>query len=510
MNTSIVPIPKPQRDNNGKIKGEFYPLQRAELLALRESELARGPFYVHLCLRFENPWCDRPFKIAAGEFCRRWQISESKFYRSIAELKKKLILEWESSEIFFCWRTPHSGSQFPIVGDTPHSGSETPHSGNFKTSEPLLDKASEDKDFQTIQTNKNLETFSERSEEGKNFLTSIENGLNSPTLLDEKKSTVLNEITHQDVKSAGQNSLSGVGEASRRELYHFSAVPLDPFFNRRSKPQEIAWDWLPVGPWRTEERKLDTNFQTALAQRWLKEHGGDLHEKRAKVLKHFRNEPTNLPIEWEWYQSVFIHKVANIQVRRENGFDTSACEQAIAPMARAALPISEEMSVTETLTPTQIVASSASYAIPAISTKSAPTDEQGRLAENSSAYIINTATQEDRDIWDDLQPSNTVSKKSSATPEEVKQAMEALKAEVQKRNTSKKAHRLTSVAEIITPKEDDFVAILEDMRKYLISGSDALRQVAIDWATQEAGTHVKLVHNNAGKVVDIQAHIYGQ
>jgi hypothetical protein len=52
----------------------------------------------------------------------------------------------------------------------------------------------------------------------------------------------------------------------------------------------------------------------------MKDYGGDLHANKAKVLKHFRNDPTNLPIEWEWYQSTFIHRVVNIQTRRQHGY----------------------------------------------------------------------------------------------------------------------------------------------------------------------------------------------
>lgn len=134
----------------------------------------------------------------------------------------------------------------------------------------------------------------------------------------------------------------------------------------KNSQKSAEWDWLPDGPWRTDSGKLDDAFLNAVAEKWVKKYGDTLIDKRTNVMKHFRNEPTNLPIEWQWYQDTFIHQVANIQVRHSAGMVTDGDEQMIAKNIRAALPLPEEMRVTETKSPEQVVEEVAPYALPAI------------------------------------------------------------------------------------------------------------------------------------------------
>ncbi len=82
--------------NGNKIDGEFYPLQKEELIALRRSRLINNAAFVHLALRYENPFCappsgslrDRPIEIIPKQFAFRWGIPESSVYEAIAKLKK--------------------------------------------------------------------------------------------------------------------------------------------------------------------------------------------------------------------------------------------------------------------------------------------------------------------------------------------------------------------------------------------------------------------------------------
>jgi hypothetical protein len=90
----MTTIPVPQRTNNQKVSGTFYPLQKEELMALRKSRLINNAAYVHLALRFENPFCDRPIELAPKEFALRWTIPESSVYEALGRLKK---LESQSS-----------------------------------------------------------------------------------------------------------------------------------------------------------------------------------------------------------------------------------------------------------------------------------------------------------------------------------------------------------------------------------------------------------------------------
>ena len=100
----ITNIPIPVRSNN-KLQGEFYPLQKDELIALRKAKLINNTAFVHLALRYENPFCDRPVEVNPKEFALSWNIPESSIYKAVAQLKKlgliliksgKLLIEWIS------------------------------------------------------------------------------------------------------------------------------------------------------------------------------------------------------------------------------------------------------------------------------------------------------------------------------------------------------------------------------------------------------------------------------
>lgn len=88
-------IPMPRKGSQGKIEGEFYPLQKAELIALHKAKLINNAAFVHLALRCENPYCDRPVEVIPKEFALRWSMPESSVYEVIAKLKNGGFLpEW--------------------------------------------------------------------------------------------------------------------------------------------------------------------------------------------------------------------------------------------------------------------------------------------------------------------------------------------------------------------------------------------------------------------------------
>lgn len=102
-------IPKPQRDDEGKVQGEFYPLQKAELMALRKAKLINNAAFVHLALRYENPWCDRKIIVIPKEFGMRWQIPESSVYEAIAKLKEASAINIKSGRITIEWANSQQG-----------------------------------------------------------------------------------------------------------------------------------------------------------------------------------------------------------------------------------------------------------------------------------------------------------------------------------------------------------------------------------------------------------------
>ncbi|MHC5853846.1 hypothetical protein [Nostoc sp.] len=295
---------------------------------------------------------------------------------------------------------------------------------------------------------------------------------------EEKKAEFGFLVQEQPISSSSTSLLNGA-ETSQLTLKPIMKAnvppsPPDPFFSQqRKKTHDVVWDWLPDGPWRNEDGKLDTEFQIAIASRWLKEYGGDLHSNKAKVLKHFRNDPTNLPIEWEWYQSTFIHRVVNIQTRRQHGLDTSSDEQAVTKQSRAVLPLPQQMRVTGLQTANQVALQVADYALPNLvqnlvsiasvqhstpelprpETSPPPKDEFGAV-NDPNAYLIKSAKPEEVEFWANRKPNVVpLAKKSPVSHEELAAASSAIEALKAKKVEENKTKKLTPITEIVSPKE---------------------------------------------------------
>ena len=86
-----------------KIQGKFYPLQKEELINLRAIKLINNAAYVHLALKYENPFCDRPVEIFPKQFALRWKIPESSVYKAIARLKDLKLLNIKSGKLIISW-----------------------------------------------------------------------------------------------------------------------------------------------------------------------------------------------------------------------------------------------------------------------------------------------------------------------------------------------------------------------------------------------------------------------
>ena len=133
-------IPVPQRINN-KLS-EFYPLQREELIRLREVKLINNAAYVHLALRYENPYCDRPIQVVPKEFALRWGMPESSVYSAIAKLKKLGILNIKSGKLVIDWvkpdnQDPENQDSEEVVEDTAVNDN-TPAVGNYQIREKII------------------------------------------------------------------------------------------------------------------------------------------------------------------------------------------------------------------------------------------------------------------------------------------------------------------------------------------------------------------------------------
>jgi hypothetical protein len=76
-------------------------------MAMRKAKLINNTAFVHLALRYENPFCDKAISLIPKEFALRWQIPESSVYEAVGKLKScnaisiksgKLTIEWVNSQ----------------------------------------------------------------------------------------------------------------------------------------------------------------------------------------------------------------------------------------------------------------------------------------------------------------------------------------------------------------------------------------------------------------------------
>ena len=94
----------------------------------------------------------------------------------------------------------------------------------------------------------------------------------------------------------------------------------------RKTRQQRQFDWVADEPWLVDN-KLDPHFVDWQARDWLKAYGGDLHKKRADVLRHFKKDAANLAITWEQYRSEQHHRYSNAALRMQHGLEIQAEEQ---------------------------------------------------------------------------------------------------------------------------------------------------------------------------------------
>ncbi|MBD2488989.1 hypothetical protein [Aulosira sp. FACHB-615] len=411
-----INIPRPTRNEKGKIVGEFYPLQKSELLALRKSRYISSTAYVHLALRYENPWCDGEIEIDADRFCKEWDVSRSRFYGAIARLESDNVLITSKGKFFLLWSNPNFetdsqpwennpkvGTVIPELGQDSQPWENNPNSGITQSPEALTNKAFKNKEIQTIQTNPDLiQTLSDG--DGKKQTNDVIESL-ATTLLNQKESVPTDKPTR-----------------------------IDPFFTRRRSPQEIEWDWVPDGEWKLDG-KLDANFVDWHARRWMQKYGAlDIHEARKNVRAYYRNDPRRLADDWQEYHEATLHKATNIAIRQSNGINVPEQEKMSIVKHQAALRPSgksvvrsqyeEVKQYVPSVDPEKLFINSETD-IPMIAAEKEvdwdvlgqqteewekeqidiPVDESG-FVENGEAYKNNVKA-EDRDFWANLHNSRS-------------------------------------------------------------------------------------------------------
>jgi hypothetical protein len=93
-------------------------------------------------------------------------------------------------------------------------------------------------------------------------------------------------------------SLDKVAPAAPARLDKANVV--EPFGRPRKSAKDIAWEWLPDGPWK-KNGQLDNDFWQWFALEWAGKFGTDIHESRANVYSHLKKDHNNLEIRWKEY-----------------------------------------------------------------------------------------------------------------------------------------------------------------------------------------------------------------
>ena len=265
-------IPVPQRIDN-KLS-EFYPLQREELIRLREVKLINNAAYVHLALRYENPFCDRPIQVVPKEFAFRWGMPESSVYGAIAKLKKLGILNIKSGKLVIDWvkpenQDPENQDSEEVVENTAVNDN-TPAVGNYQIREkiirsekklsdlrknyqirenqalkPLSDKASSiPQTLQKIQTNQTRglkKTFSEEKKQPTKEV--VREVVQKQEIKEVEKLTVSNESLRQttsDVVQKKTRIISPSKSSSTSNNYKSGEIPDD--FKEKLRELNITLD----------------------------------------------------------------------------------------------------------------------------------------------------------------------------------------------------------------------------------------------------------------------------
>ena len=512
-----------------KIGGSFYPLTSDITAKLRKGKLTAAEWRIWSYLVEIDPWGDRYIKINTLEIMQKCSVSKATFYRAIAKFQELELFDFQDD-----------GFNIRNLRGVSSLKNETRFSKMRQDSQICENSLKDETRFSKMRQDSQIcasqppEVFPSKDSVSSQTLQ-ISSDFSHPTEVEEGVKIFfqndLKEDLNQDFqkdfqKEAEKSSKAGqLNDSSKRLIIPAARENNSQIqvFAKKSTPAEIEWKWLPDGPWKNEEGKLDSAFQTALAQRWLKAHGGDIHGKKTNVLKHFRNEPTNLPIEWEWYQNTILHKAANIETRKLAGIDTTTDEQEILKHQRAGTELPQEMRVTQERSPEEVLQQTAPHTLRAIEP---PRDEKfGQI--NPSSYQLKEFSADDRAFWQKIYSPQlnqaTQSTDSSAEGEaeeaidlvdDQKKAAKELISNLRRRHEEKRKRReenqekgdknLTPIGEIIyPPAETPFSVILEDMRKYLNCGSDAYRRIAIDWACDPING-CELVRARTGWIVDIR------
>ena len=268
-------------------------------------------------------------------------ISKRSFYRAIAKFQELELFDFQDKGFHFRnVSVPKEDNSHDM--DWHNCATIGTNDATVGTNNATIGTTSIYQELQTDQTS--LETRTREKKDEANSLD-LENKLANENALDlERKLDLENKLANEntlDLERKLENSLDlesattsptlseipkteiqSLAKSESGSVEKFSAVVSAPEKPKpKPRPQiKASESWPPAGPWNINGQ-LDMNFRDAIAQSWMTAYGGDVHKKKADVLRHFKKDPDNLAIAWEQYQSEYLNRYETTQILMTNGVE---------------------------------------------------------------------------------------------------------------------------------------------------------------------------------------------
>jgi hypothetical protein len=255
-------IPKPKKNKQGNVVGDFYPLQREELMAMRKAKLINNTAFVHLALRYENPFCDKAISLIPKEFALRWQIPESSIYEAIGKLKSCNAISIKSGKLTIEWVDSQEDGTIDSQQDDNSDNPEKIMESQNKLRNPRINSESSEKITESQNKLRNPRINSESSEN------------QPPETTPSKASEVLHTIQTYQIYT---DSLSEAQRESFLEFGRKKALELP-------KPRTLISNWIKAH-WedlRSQWEKSQGRVSSKQASKWEK------HPQREEWLEKIR------------------------------------------------------------------------------------------------------------------------------------------------------------------------------------------------------------------------------
>ncbi len=162
-------------------------------------------------------------------------------------------------------------------------GCDPPHKKNINSEDQKLEDQGKKAALSEIELNSNTEDPSPKS--------------TAPLITNQQSSG--KPITHHE----GNFSAAPQRDATRQ----YKKPPVEPFGRPRPSGKDVMWAWLPEGEW-VVNGELDPEFRDWVAASWMSKFNSTIHEARRNVTSHFKNQPEQLPLNWDEYSSQKLKK----------------------------------------------------------------------------------------------------------------------------------------------------------------------------------------------------------